>query len=70
MARTIIKIEGKRFQVCQSEFETHPCKGCFFFNDENLIPTCGIDMPCLEFDYNSEYYHILKELNESHNVRR
>lgn len=62
MARTIIKIEGKRFQVCRSEFETlHPCKGCYFFNDEK-IPNCEIDRPCLEFDNNSEYYHILKEL--------
>lgn len=62
MARTIIEIEGKKFQVCQSEFETHPCKGCYFFNDETLFPTCGEYIPCLVFDYNSEYNHILKEI--------
>lgn len=61
MAKTIIEIEGKRFQVCRSAWGKIPCIGCYFYDNENMITTCK-KMPCLEFDSNSEYYHILKEL--------
>lgn len=62
MTRTVVDIEGKKYEVRRNHNKTHPCAGCCFFNDVTMIPTCSKDMPCLEFDYNSVYYHILKEL--------
>lgn len=64
MARRIIEIDGKKFQVCISKSVSNPCKGCYFLDNENMMRICKKNMPCLEFDYNSEYFHYLKELQK------
>lgn len=60
MIRTTINIEGKEYEVRRNLNKTHPCAGCCFFDGE--VHTCPKSMPCLEFDYESEYFHILKEI--------
>ena len=60
MIRTTINIEGKEYEVRRNLNKTNPCTGCYFFDGVNR--TCPESMPCLEFDYESEYFHILKEI--------
>ena len=60
MMRITINIEGKEYEVRRNLNRTHPCAGCCFFDGENH--TCPKSMPCLEFVYESKYFHILKEI--------
>lgn len=61
MARTIIEIEGKKFQVCEKEFPKHPCKGCYFY--DGVYTSCpGYNPPCIEFDDATGTIHILKKI--------
>lgn len=58
MAKTIIEYQGKRYQIVtlKEELLNDRCKGCAFAGD------AGCQILCYEFNYNSNYSHILKEI--------
>lgn len=60
MARTIIEIEGKKYQVCRSMSELNPCEGCSFFQE--FIGCPGYIPPCFQYDNATEESHILKQI--------
>lgn len=65
MAKTIIEVNGKRYQVVRSKCKERPCEGCAFLKGkiECTHPTSPEYAPCLDYDnYDAEIYHILKEL--------
>ena len=59
MARTIIEINGKKFQVCENRVKRDPCRGCIFF--DGVLSNCpGPVPPCFEFDDATGTLHIIK----------
>ena len=57
MAKTIIEYRGKRYQVVRlkSVDLSCICKGCAFEGEQ-------CEHPCYDYDDNSSFYHILKEI--------
>ena len=62
MAKTIIEWNGKRYQVVRLKDVdlSDTCKGCALDADNKSGYPCGC--PCLDYDNNSNFYHILKEI--------
>ena len=62
MTKTIIEINGKRYQVVRlKEVDlSDTCKGCAFHDCTEYDYACGT--PCCDYDDNSNFYHILKEI--------
>lgn len=62
MAKTIIEIDGKRYQVVKSKGA--PCAGCAFLKDkyECIYPNVPEYAPCIEYDVEYKSPHVLKEI--------
>ena len=66
MAKTIIEVDGKRYQVVRSENPKYPCRGCAFLKGKIccIYPTSPEYSPCIDYDnYELNIYHILKPID-------
>ena len=62
MAKTIIEYRGKRYQVVRLKTVDlyNTCMGCALDASNKSGYPCGC--PCCDYDDNSNFYHVLKEI--------
>ncbi len=64
MAKTIIELDGKKYQVVKAK--GRPCAGCAFLREEFecTYPLFPEQAPCIDYDdFENNSFHVLKEID-------